>query len=89
MSTVKDEENVRHKKSSTKVTPTKADHKHSYIRPFTMSHVRRFNGTISTEKYKFSLKDRCVDCGRTSRRRRNEALEVEISLKEYRRLKET
>ena len=63
------------------------DHAHEYIRPFAMMHILRFDGTISPDKYKFSLPASCVECGHVKRRNPSSVVEVEISPAEYKSLK--
>lgn len=77
-----------HRKGSQKVTPRKADHQHEYVRGFTMMYLRRFDNTLSTEKYKFTTPVKCIVCGHApARHRGRDIVEVEISPKEYRALK--
>jgi hypothetical protein len=80
---------TKYQKTSQKSTPIKADHKHEYISPFAMMHIRRFDGTITKDKYKFSIRPKCVICGHTPRRvgKNRVVIEVEVSPKEYRQLK--
>jgi hypothetical protein len=82
-----DEQDVRYVKGSQKTPPTKADHKHEYIRPFAMLRLRRFDGTVTEEKYKSYLRASCVECGYVRRTWNHDALEVEVSPEEYRRLR--
>lgn len=84
-----DEDNTRYVKPSQKVTPKKTDHKHEYIQPYAMMYLRRFDGTLSTEKYKFTLPAQCVECGHVKERNINpsKVVEVEISPTEYKRWK--
>jgi len=80
------EEETPHVKASQKSAPPKADHKHEYFRYVMHNRIRRFNGTISTEKYKFSLPAECIDCGHKNRKAYFTAVEVEVSVKEYHKL---
>lgn len=82
-----DEQDTRYVKPSQKATPAKADHAHEYIRPFAMMHTRRFDGTVSPEKHKFSLPAACVECGHVKRRNPSNVVEVEITPAEYNLLK--
>lgn len=83
-----DYENTPHVKGSQTQTPKKADHKHEYIRPFYMNRIRRFDGSITAEKYKFTLPVECVECGHVKRRAKSGTYtEVEISVREGHRLK--
>lgn len=82
-----DETETPYRKSTKKPTPQKADHPHEYVTIFAMSPIRRFNGTISKEKYKFSMKPTCIRCGHTVPRRKS-SLEVEVTPQEYARIKQ-
>lgn len=73
-------------KGSTRTTPSKADHRHEYVRAVTYMRVRRFDGSVSAEKYRFTAPDECIICGHRSRRR-TEAVEVEVSPVEFRKIK--
>lgn len=80
------QEETPYVKSSQKVTPPKANHKHEYFRYVTWNRIRRFNGTITEEKYKFSLPAMCIDCGHIHRKAYSTAVEIEVSVKEYNKL---
>lgn len=83
------EQETRHVKKAVKDTPPKADHKHEYVRAFTMSRIRRFDGSVTEEKYKFSLPPECIECGFQKPRARGiKCTEVEVTFREYKRLKE-
>lgn len=73
-------------KSSRKVSPPKTDHRHEYIRPVTHNRIRRFDGSVSTEKYEFSLNARCIDCGHVNRKAYSKATKIELSVREYKKL---
>lgn len=78
-----------HTKGSTATPPPKADHKHEYIRPFYMARIRRFDGTISENSYKFELSVVCTVCDHVKRRARSGTYtEVEVSMKEGRDFRE-
>lgn len=81
------EEETPYVKSSRKPTPPKANHKHEYFRYVAWNRIRRFDGSITTEKYKFSLPAMCIDCGHIHRKAYSTAVEIEVSPKEFRRLK--
>ena len=72
-------------KGSTRTTPSKADHKHEYVRAVTYMHAR-FDGYVSAEKYRFTAPDECIICGHRSRKR-TAAVEVEVSPAEFRKIK--
>lgn len=80
------EQETRYIKAADKTVPAKADHLHEYVRPYAMNYLRRFDGSISERKYKFTLVPRCIECGHT-RRMNKTAVEVEVSVKEYHRIK--
>ena len=78
---------TRYVKPSRKATPAKADHAHEYVRVVTWNRIRRFNGSVSAEKYKFALPVACLVCGYVKRRVRNpEAVEVEVSPQEFQQI---
>lgn len=79
-----DESPTPYVKGSKAKTPAKADHKHEYIRVIARNHLRRFDGTITKEKYTLSKPASCIDCGHINRKAYNDAVEVEVSVKEYR-----
>ena len=79
---------TRYVKPSRRATPVKADHAHEYVRVVTWNRIRRFDGSVSVEKYKFDLPVACLVCGHVKRRARNsEAVEVEVSLQEFQQIK--
>lgn len=80
------EQETKHVKGSQKTTPPKADHKHEYYRIITFNRIRRFDGTITTEKYKFHLPTRCIDCGHRNSNAYHTAIEVEVSVREFKKL---
>lgn len=82
------EQETPHVKGSQKATPPKADHKHEYFRTIAWNYIRRFNGTVSDTKYKFSLPATCIDCGHVNRKAYSTAVEIEVTPKEYRKLSE-
>jgi hypothetical protein len=83
-----EDDNTPYVKGSQKVTPKKTDHKHEYIRPFYMNRIRRFDGTITTDKYKFTLPIECVICGNIKKRaRRGTYTEIEVSVTEGHKLR--
>ena len=73
-------------KGSTRSTPKKSDHRHEYVRAVTYMRIVRFNGGLSDEKYRFAAPDECIICGHRSRKR-TEAVEVEVSPVEFRKIK--
>jgi hypothetical protein len=73
-------------KGSQRVTPPKADHKHEYFRVVTYSYIRRFDGTRSAEKHKFTQPATCINCGHKLRKVPKKIEEVEVSVTEYNRL---
>ena len=77
-----DEQDTRHKKTAVRKTVKKADHQHEYVRPFYMNRIRRFDGTVTEEKYKILCKTVCIQCGFSPRRWKGDAMEVEISVRE-------
>jgi hypothetical protein len=79
-----DESPTPYVKGSKAKTPAKADHKHEYVRIVAWNYLRRFDGTITTKKYKLSKPATCIDCGHINRKAYKEAVEVEVSVKEYR-----
>ena len=81
-----DENDTRYVKTSRKVTPPKADHKHEYVRAVTYMYIRRFDGSVTEDKHRFTAPDVCVECGHRSRSR-TEAVEVEVSPAEYLKIK--
>ena len=76
------ESDTRHVKASTRITPTKATHKHEYFLPITWNRVR-LKDVVSKEKYKFTGIPTCVDCGHENRRARRGAVEIEFSVQEF------
>lgn len=74
-------------KKSQKSSPPKTDHKHEYISIFTRMRIRRMDGSITQEKYKFYLPTRCIDCGHTNKKAYLKAVEVEVTPAEYRKMK--
>ena len=72
---------TRHKKASVKKPVAKSDHQHEYVRPFYMNRIRRFDGTVTAEKYKILCKTVCIQCGFSPRRWKGDAMEVEISVR--------
>ena len=78
------EADTRYVKPARKVTPSKADHAHEYIRAVTYMHMRRFDGSVSAEKHRYTLRDECVICGHRYVGRNPKAVEVEITPAEYR-----
>lgn len=56
-----------HMKAGKSQPPKKAKHKHEYIRPFYMNRIRRFDGSVSTELYKFELPTKCRVCDKVKR----------------------
>ena len=84
------EVDTAYRKTKKKSSPQKATHKHAYLVIFTMNHIRRFDGSISKETYKFSLPPECVDCGhvvRRTKRMAREIVEVEVSPSEFAKIK--
>lgn len=79
---------TRHVKRSKKEAPTKTDHKHEYIRVFCWSKIRRFDGTLTEERYKLYLYPKCIDCGAVKTRHATNVTEVEVSVQEYKELSE-
>lgn len=76
-------------KPSQREVPKKADHKHEYIRPFYMNRFRRFDGSITEEKYKFELPVQCVICGAVKKRAKpGTYIEVEVSVQEGHKLRD-
>lgn len=73
-------------KGSTRTTPSKSDHKHEYVRAVTYMHAR-FDGYVSAEKYRFTAPDECIICGHRYVGRNPNAVEVEVSPAEYRKIK--
>lgn len=82
------EEETPYVKGSQKTAPPKSDHKHEYFKIITWNRIRRFNGTITDVKYKFSLPATCIDCGHVNRKAYSSAIEIEVTPKEYRKIKE-
>lgn len=77
-------------KTSQKPTPPKADHKHEYVRVVMWNRIRRFDGTITEQKYKFYIPDTCIECGHSPRgRRKKHAVEVEVTPREFHRIEAT
>lgn len=78
-----------HVKASQTKTPTKANHKHEYIRPFYMNYIRRFDGSVSEKKHKFDLPVECVECGAVKKRARTGTYtEVEVSVREGHKMRD-
>lgn len=74
-------------KTSRKITPTKADHRHEYVRAVTYMRIVRSNGALSAEKYRFTAPDECIICGHRYVGRNPNAVEVEVSPAEFRKIK--
>lgn len=89
MTHMSDFDNTPHYKGSKRQgPPPKADHKHEYIRPYAMLYMRRFNGTITSEKYSFSLAPYCTICDYSPRKPMKQVVEVEVTPQEFWELKE-
>lgn len=78
------DEDTKYKKFATKETPTKAKHKHEYVKYFCWVKHPRADHMI-----RLYTRPECVDCGHTRRTPRNaqSVTEVEVSYKEYLELK--
>lgn len=73
-------------KGSQKTTPPKADHKHEYVIVFCKQRIRRFDDTITTEKYTFPLPPECIDCGHVNNGVRKQAVWIEVTPQEWRKM---
>lgn len=83
-----DEVETPYVKGSQRETPPKADHKHEYVRPIMFNRIRRFDGTITSQKYKFWLPERCIDCGHRRRHWHTDVIEVELSVREFHKMRD-
>lgn len=87
MSMMTDENDTRYVKTSKRLTKPKSDHAHAYVRIVSQAKLRRFDGTITTELHRISLRASCLDCGYQPRRTPKDAVEVEVTLAEFRELR--
>lgn len=81
---------LHYKGSTSDGPPSKSNHIHEYIVPFTMARIQRFDGSASDKKYKFQLNPYCVECGKIRRRASTykDALLVEVTHAEFKRLRD-
>ena len=83
------DEQTKHKKWAKRDTPAKSDHEHEYVVYTAWNYLRRFDGTITENKFPRSTKMACNVCGHQPRKSRGkDFVNIEVSVKEFMEISE-